>query len=135
MHLKNFIKDHSTYIGIVLVQVILIGAGFVLLSTVTKKPSITACSTTSDIIENQKENLKPEPQITATSTERELVVNINTAPPEELELLPGIGGSIAQKIIEYRDQNGSFKTIEDIKNISGIGDKKFEDMKKYIVTQ
>jgi len=79
--------------------------------------------------------LKPEPQITATSTERELVVNINTAPPEELELLPGIGGSIAQKIIEYRDQNGSFKTIEDIKNISGIGDKKFEDMKKYIVTQ
>lgn len=59
-------------------------------------------------------------------------VNINTATQTELETLPGIGPSIALKIINYRIENGKFKSIEDIKNISGIGDSKFENLKRYI---
>ena len=59
-------------------------------------------------------------------------VNINTATQTELETLPGIGPSIALKIINYRKENGKFAAIEDIKNVSGIGDSKFEDIKKYI---
>ena len=60
------------------------------------------------------------------------VVNINTATQTELETLPGIGPSLALKIINYRKENGKFSSIEDIKNVSGIGDAKFENIKNYI---
>ena len=50
----------------------------------------------------------------------------------ELEEIPGVGESTAKKIIEYRKNNGKFKEIEDIKNVSGIGDSKFENMKEKI---
>ena len=56
-------------------------------------------------------------------------VNINTAKQTELETLPGIGPSTAQKIIDYRTKNGLFETIEDIQNVKGIGDGKFEEIK------
>ena len=62
----------------------------------------------------------------------EVKVNINTANKEKLETLPGIGETTAQKIIDYRETNGKFKTIEDIKNVSGIGDAKFESLKDKI---
>ena len=60
-------------------------------------------------------------------------VNINTATQTELETLPGIGPSIALKIINYRNEKGKFSSIEEIKNVSGIGDNKFENIKKYII--
>ena len=60
------------------------------------------------------------------------IVNINTASQTELETLPGIGPSIALRIINYREENGRFSCIEDIKNVSGIGDSKFDDIKNYI---
>lgn len=64
---------------------------------------------------------------------KQSIVNINTATQTELETLPGIGPSIALNIINYRKENGKFANIEDIKNVSGIGDSKFENIKKYIV--
>lgn len=60
------------------------------------------------------------------------IININKAEQTQLEQLPGIGPSTALKIIEYRKENGNFKTIEDIKNVPGIGDAKFESMKENI---
>ena len=59
-------------------------------------------------------------------------VNINTATQEELDTLPGIGPSIASKIIDYREQNGKFNSIEEIKEVSGIGDAKYEKIKASI---
>lgn len=70
--------------------------------------------------------------IEETPTKAKQKVNINTASQQELETLTGIGPSIASKIVEYRKQNGIFKTIEDIKNVSGIGDNKFESFKNEI---
>ena len=60
-------------------------------------------------------------------------VNINTATLNELDSLPGIGPSTAQKIIDYREENGNFKTIEDLQNVKGIGDAKFEEIKDKII--
>lgn len=59
-------------------------------------------------------------------------VNINTASAEQLTVLKGVGESTAQKIIDYRQQNGSFKSIEDIKNVSGIGEKRYAAIKDSI---
>lgn len=60
------------------------------------------------------------------------VVNINKATKEELQTLQGIGESTAEKIITYRKENGNFKQIEDIKNVPGIGDAKYENIKDKI---
>ncbi|KRG15525.1 hypothetical protein ACA30_05370 [Virgibacillus soli] len=62
-------------------------------------------------------------------------VNINQADAAELETLPGIGPSKAATIIQYREENGSFKEIEELMNISGIGEKTFEKLKEQIRTQ
>lgn len=59
-------------------------------------------------------------------------VNINTATQAELETLSGIGPSTALKIINYRKENGKFEKIEDIKNVTGIGEAKFENIKEEI---
>lgn len=59
-------------------------------------------------------------------------VNINTATKEELDTLPGVGELTANKIISYREENGKFKSIEEIKEVSGIGDSKFEQIKDLI---
>ena len=60
------------------------------------------------------------------------LININNATKEKLEELPGIGSSTASKIITYREENGKFKSIEDIKNVSGIGTSKYEQIKSHI---
>ena len=63
------------------------------------------------------------------NNEAEGKVNINTTTQTELETLNGIGPSTASKIIEYRKQNGNFQSIEEIQNVSGIGDSKYESIK------
>ena len=60
------------------------------------------------------------------------MVNINTATQTELETLPGIGPSTALKIINYREDNGKFNSIEEIKQVPGIGDSKFNNIKDMI---
>ena len=60
------------------------------------------------------------------------IININKANETDLQTLPGIGASLAGRIVEYRNSNGKFNEIEDIKNVSGIGDSKYENIKNFI---
>lgn len=60
------------------------------------------------------------------------IVNINTAGPEELEALPGVGPATAKKIIEHRNKYGYFKSKEELMDVSGIGTKKYGDLKDLI---
>ena len=94
-----------------------------------------------NVIEDNSKINKMEEYITRTeerqvnnvfNNENELKVNINTATQTELETLQGIGPSTALKIINYRKENGKFTSIEAIKEVSGIGDAKFESIKDFI---
>jgi len=67
-----------------------------------------------------------------SNSAKSIKVNINSATQTELETLSGIGPSTALKIINYREENGEFNKIEDIKNVPGIGDVKFENLKDSI---
>uniref|UniRef100_A0A7C5ZCQ5 Competence protein ComEA n=1 Tax=Caldicellulosiruptor owensensis TaxID=55205 RepID=A0A7C5ZCQ5_9FIRM len=62
-------------------------------------------------------------------------INVNTATKEELKTLDRIGDKLAERIIEYRQKHGPFKSIEEIKNVNGIGEKIFESIKDSITVQ
>ena len=61
-------------------------------------------------------------------------ININTADVDKLSTLKGVGPATAQKIIDYREENGPFKNIDELKNVRGIGQKKFDSIKDKITT-
>lgn len=62
-------------------------------------------------------------------------VNLNTATLEELDGLPGIGPTLATRIIQYRAQNGPFNALEELLNVSGIGEKKLADLKDLVTVR
>lgn len=83
------------------------------------------------VIPNKNESnneTKGEVNIKGSTTK----ININKASLEELQSLSGIGESKAKSIISYRESNGKFKSIEDLKNVKGIGDKLFDSIKDMI---
>lgn len=63
------------------------------------------------------------------------LININTADEEELKKIKGVGPVLAKRILEYRQNNGAFQAVEDIKKVKGIGNKTFEKMKDSITVQ
>jgi len=83
----------------------------------------------------REDEANPPPVISggAPRSEEGVLVNINTASASELETLPGVGEVTAERIIEYREANGSFERIEDLQNVSGIGPKTFEGMRDLIM--
>ena len=59
-------------------------------------------------------------------------INLNTASVAQLETLPGIGKSTAERILEYRQKNGAFKKVEDLMNVRGVGEKSFLKLKPLV---
>ena len=91
-------------------------------------PTVTSITTT---FPTTTQIFSPTPTPTAPP-EQSAKININTANSQELEKITGVGPVIAQRIVEYRQKNGPFQKTEDIKNVNGIGDVKFEKMKNEI---
>lgn len=85
-----------------------------------------------NVEDDSKNNNNSSQSPNGTTLVQNSKININTATQTELETLPGIGPSTAVKIINYREQQGKFKSVEDIKNVSGIGDSKFNKIKDLI---
>ena len=71
----------------------------------------------------------PAPKTAATAA---APVNLNTATAEQLATIPGVGPKMAERIIDYRQKNGGFKKVEDLMNVSGVGEKSFLKMKPLI---
>lgn len=78
--------------------------------------------------------LNDEIEDTITNNDTNKLININTATKEELETITGLGEAKASNIIKYREENGKFNSIEDLKNVSGIGETLYEKIKIYITT-
>ena len=75
---------------------------------------------------------EPDHSMDVPASERK--ININTATAEDLMLLPGIGEITAQRIIDYREQNGPFQSVEQLTNVKGIGEGTMEKVRDYITT-
>ena len=79
-----------------------------------------------------QEAARPAAKASGASASAGGPINLNTATQAQLESLPGIGKSTAERILEYRQKNGGFKKVEDLMNVRGIGEKSFLKMKPLI---
>lgn len=134
--MRNFDKliyQYRFLIGGVLVGIILMGSGFLIWQKVdqnrqNENNQIKALKQQNDLL--RQELSGQNKQVAGTSDSQEPVgdkINLNTATVGQLDTLPGIGPAYATAIIAYREQH-PFKTIEEIKDIKGIGDKTFEKL-------
>ena len=97
-----------------------------------EKRSLASQPTTSPDSSSVSEKPTEAKSSSATTQTVSSKININTASAAELDKLPGIGPTYAQRIIEYRESKGGFKSISEIQNIKGIGPKTFEKLKDMI---
>ena len=82
------------------------------------------------------ESIEKEPKISKKELKlREKSINLNSEGLHELVSLPEIGTSTAEKIIEYRNKKGKFKSVQQIMNVKGIGEKKFQKIKDYLTIE
>lgn len=96
------------------------------------KQDISTCTNKGASVITSDENKPEELPNSNSETENNNKININIASKETLTSLSGIGDAKAKKIIDYRNENGLFKSIEDLKNVSGISEKLFEQIKEFI---
>ena len=93
----------------------------------TMMAAIAAVALSATALSAQSKAPAPKPVATATAP-----VNLNTATAEQLATIPGVGPKMAERIIDYRQKNGGFKKLEDLMNVSGVGEKSFLKMKPLI---
>lgn len=136
-NLDEFIEKYKYWLGGGLVFIILVGLGTIGYYEFGRQ-NLKRQNETLNTLKQENAALRQElsnqaqKQVAGANTEVGDKININTADLTELDKIPGIGPARANDIVNYRNSHGGFKTIEEIKNIKGIGDKTFESMKDLI---
>jgi competence protein ComEA len=146
--LFKFIEKNRIVIGIVLILIILVGSFLLIFQQrngnifcANEDKAINTLKTENDNLKNQISDLEKQVNaknnnengtVASASTSIGDLININTADSKALDSLSGIGAVRAQQIIDYRNAHNGFKNIEEIKNVSGIGDSTFNKIKDKI---
>lgn len=95
----------------------------------TEEADLTRINLASIVSDEQKVFIPAKVVLEEGQEDESSIININTASKEKLMSLNGVGEGTAEKIIKYREQNGYFNAIEDLMNVSGIGESKFNGLK------
>ena len=126
-------------VGVILLAAVLVMSGLLLIkqkdapATFTESAVSGAANSSSNVSEKAVANSSSATNgQAAASSNKSALININKASLEELDTLPGVGPATAQKIVDYRTQNGGFKSIEGIMDVSGIGEVKYAQLKDKI---
>lgn len=136
--MNDFIDRYRWFLLSSLVLIIIAGTSVIIWDRVNRNKinkenqTIAELQQQNDLLREQLSN-QSSSQVAGAETENQSdLIDINTASAEELDKLPNIGPARAADIIAYREENGDFSSIEELKNISGIGDKTFENLKDLI---
>ncbi len=114
-------------VGVFLILIIGIFIGRQSVSGMVVIPEVPA--TTAPPVDSVKESVDVIQQTNPAESGK---VNINTASVSLLQTLPNIGSVLAQRIVEYRDENGKYSALEDLLLVEGIGEKRLEEIREYI---
>jgi competence protein ComEA len=138
----QFLFKYRFWLGGVLILIIILGVGTIVYDSfcqrniVKENQAISELKAQNELLRQQLSGMSQQQvagaATTSTSENQGSKININTASLAELDKIPNIGPARAADIISYRETKGGFKTIEEMKNIKGIGDKTFESMKNMI---
>lgn len=131
--IEDFYNKYWIDIGVFLFLILLVGGGLLFIKTSKQeKGEITIVS---EETTSKEEEVKGVVEESSNESESTGLININIADQKRLESLTGVGEKTAEKIIDYRDENGNFTTINDIMKVKGIGEGKFEDMEGSITVE
>lgn len=127
-------------IALVLLMLTLTFAGFCVGLFIGKQrepASVTIYTTKTPTATASESTAAPEspPESTQGAAYVDGLLDINLASVEDLTTLPGIGLALAQRIVDYREQNGRFSSVEELRNISGIGEKRLSAILEYITVR
>lgn len=113
----------------------LLCAGIILFEIFWTQPVVVYENPQSTVSPAQNSSLSSEEESSAQEPQQQGKINLNTASAQELETLPGIGEVKAQAIIDYREQEGPFQTIDQVMEVKGIGEKTFESIRDLITVE